>query len=214
MVMTPKQKLKIYKGELIIVAIASLLSITLLVISVTVNNEVMDELEQLRFKQAAQVRIINNLLDTQQMLTEISGQFESSKLNGFYGDEDRLRWAEALKDSALHLKLPHLKYSITPQKKIGELGMGFSPGVLLSQSIMDVEASLLHEGDLLSLSKALSAEKGLYRVLGCELEKDGDGLADTIQKNVSLKCALAWHTVKYDPVQDSVIEEDVGLGIE
>jgi hypothetical protein len=36
--MTPKQKLKIYKGELIIVAIASLLSITLLVISVTVNN--------------------------------------------------------------------------------------------------------------------------------------------------------------------------------
>ena len=214
MVTTLRQKLKLYKGELIVVVIASLLLITLLVISVTVNNEVMGELEQLRFKQAAQVRKINNLLDTQQMLTDISGKFESIKLSGFYGDEDRLRWAEALKDSALRLKLPHLKYSISPQKKVGELGIGFLPGVFLSQSIMEIGASLLHEGDLVSLSKALSAEQGLYRVLGCELEKGSDGLANTIQRNVSLKCSLAWHTVKYDPAQESVIEEDVGLGIE
>jgi len=213
MVKVPKKQLELYKSELIIVTFASLLSIALLVMSVGVNNAATHELEQLISKEEAQVNQINNLLATQQILKDIGSKFEALKLHGFYGDEDRLRWAEALKASSLRLKLPNLKYSISPQNKVEELAADFLPGLLLSQSVMDIEASLLHEGDMLSLSRALSAQQGLYRVLGCELKKSDDASVNAIQNNVSLKCSLAWHTVKYDSEQDNMIEEDIGLGI-
>jgi len=214
MVKMPQKKIELYKSELIIVAFACLLSIALLVMSVDVNKAARHELEQLVFKKDAQVNKINNLMATQQMLKDIGSKFEALKSNGFYGSEDRLPWAEALKDSSQRLKLPNLKYSISPQEKVEKLAISFLPSLMLSQSVMNIEADLLHEGDLLSLSEALSTQLGLYRVVGCELEKGDDISVNTIQKNVSLKCSLAWHTLKYDPAQNDAIEEDIDLGIE
>lgn len=208
-----KKQLKRYKNELILVALAGFVSITLLGVSFSFNNEITGELEQLKYENAVHNRKINDLVDAKQLLKDIGSKFDAIKINGFYGNEDRLSWAEALKGSSLRLKLPNLKYSISPQETVMELAVGFLPGLLLSQSIMKIEADLLHEGDLLSLSAALSAEPGLYRLLGCELEKGDDISVNTIQKNVSLTCSLAWYTVKHDSSQDSPIEEDIDLEI-
>lgn len=208
-----KDQLELYKSELVTAGIACVISLGLLVVAFTYNGSMTDEFEQLNTQAADQTKEINKLVEAKQLLEDIGGQFEHIKSNGFYGNEDRLSWAEALKRTASQLKLPNLKYSISPQEKVSELAVGFLPGLVLSQSTMNIEADLLHEGDLLSLSETLSSQSGLYRVLGCELQKEDVIVVKRIQKNVSLKCSLAWHTVKHDPSQDDMVEEDIDLEI-
>lgn len=147
------------------------------------------------------------------LLKDSGDSFTRLKAQGFYGEEDRLSWSETLKTTAQRLKLPKFKYSIRPQQNLPTIGPGYTPALLLSQSIMDIEADLLHEGDFIEISEQLSNMPGLFRVLGCELTKEKNVTLTEPHKNVALKCLQAWYTLQYSPEDEEMLVDDIDMEV-
>ena len=203
--------LKPYTRQLVILLIACVVSVSVLSIGHTRYNDAHSQKEQAITRVNQLNRETSQLEESQVFLDKTGMSFRNIQTQGFYGEEDRLLWGETLKATAQRLKLPKFKYSIRPQQQIGTVGSGFSPSLSLSQSIMDIEADLLHEGDFVSISEQLSKMPGLFRVIDCELIKEKEISLTEPNKNVSLKCSLAWHTVKHVVVDEEMIEDDIDL---
>jgi len=208
-----KEQFEPYKKELKFAVVAVLTSILLVGYSYSSNGNTFEYYEKLNGQRSGLKVEVDGLVEARDLLADIGTQFENIKVQGFYGDEDRLSWVEVLKVVSDRLKLPNLKYSISPQEKILKISDNSVPGFFLSQSIMSIEADLLHEGDMLDISEALSMQPGLFRLQGCELNKGESSSVYKNKKNMTLKCSLAWHTVEYNP--DEIVEEEViDLGTE
>lgn len=210
---TSKHYFEWYKKELIVAATMALVSIVLLAVTYSHNKEAIQQYERLVSTQDTLTNEIRVLVNAKTLLADIGTRFESVRLNGFYGAEDRLSWGEALKGAAQRLKLPNLKYSIAPQEQVVDVAVGYLPGLILSESVMKIEADLLHEGDLLTITEALSKQAGSFRLLGCALDKIEEISIRNIQKNVSLNCTLAWYTVKYDASEESEVDDELDMDI-
>lgn len=208
-----KLNLETYKKELIVVAVMVLLSTVLLIAAYSINQATSQQYKQLLSELDLLNSEVSEFVEEKKLLADIGTRFKGIQLNGFYGDEDRLSWGESLKDVSQRLKLPNLKYSIAPQEQVLDVAIGHLPSLTVSQSIMKIEADLLHEGDFLTISEVLSKQPGTYRLLGCELDKAEEVSIRKIQKNVSLNCTLAWYTVKYDSSARNAVEDDADMDI-
>jgi len=208
-----KCQIDLYKKELSIAVIAALVSVLLVAFSYNSKSNSFQRYEQLSNEKAGLKNEVNYLVEAKSLLANIGTRFEDIKVQGFYADEDRLPWVEVLKVVSERLKLPNLKYSISPQEKIPEISDSSFPGLVLSQSIMSIDADLLHEGDLLNISEALSKQPGLFSVQGCELNKTEGTSVRKIQRNMVFKCSLAWYTVKYTP-DETMVDEDLELDMD
>lgn len=200
------QALKPYSVQLILVAIATIVSIAILGAGYYYYTDAKQKNTQAIALQDSIYRDIDQLIENKRFLDNAGDSFTRIQAQGFFGDEDRLAWAETLKTTAQNLKLPNLKYSIRPQQAVSNIGPGVSPALHLSESIMDIEADLLHEGDFIEISKQLTKMPGLFRVQGCELNKAKEISLTEPAKNIALKCSLAWHTVKHSPIDDADID--------
>jgi len=140
---------------------------------------------------------IDRLIEDDEIIYSMSADFVQLTSKGFYAQEDRLAWSEILKQLSEQLKLPNFQYSISPQKNISNIGSGFQADLGLSESLMEIEADLLHEGDFLSITEQLSVfAPALFNVRGCFLKKEKFIALTHIKRNIALKCTLAWYTVK------------------
>lgn len=200
-----------YTRQLIFVAVAVVISIVILVSSYSHYSHAKQKKAQAIAQQDHLYWEINQYIEDKRFLDNIGQSFEQIKAQGFFGEEDRLSWAEAIKTTAQRLKLPNLKYSIRPQQEIADVGDGISPDLLVSQSIMDIEADLLHEGDFITMSEQLSRMPGLFRVLACDLRKEKEITLTEPSKNIGLKCSLAWNTAKYSPREDTFEDDEFDL---
>ena len=90
------------------------------------------------------------------------------------GEEQRLDWAQVLRDSATALRLPYLRYAAAPQQPFEAAYL--VPGVTapVMSTTMEVQAGLVHEVDLLRLIAKLREEApGFFGVTGCTLDRVG-----------------------------------------
>lgn len=205
--------LKPYSGQIVSLAISLSVSVAIVGVSYAWFKDAEAKLERAETQKRQLVLDIDQLRERQDFLAKADVSFEQVKSQGFFGDEDRLSWGEALKATAQRLKLPSLKYSIRPQMQISSVSPAYSPALILSESIMDIEAHLLHEGDFISLSEELSKLPGLFRVVDCNITKEKEIIITEPNKNISLKCSLAWHTVKYvESSESDFLEDDIDLG--
>ncbi|MBA3581432.1 MAG: hypothetical protein H0W44_03150 [Gammaproteobacteria bacterium] len=162
------------------------------------------------YQQAVEQRddVVNRLQEAQQnkSLYENNIQLYQRYLaNGLVGDEARLSWIEALEELRRDLILPSLKYSFEPRRiaEIAEsqrINVGGNIGLYITN--MQIEASLLHEGDLLTiLNKLKNPRLGYYEIISCKLDNHFPlgatlALAGISAPNVLMNCKLKWYTVK------------------
>lgn len=119
---------------------------------------------------------------------------------GFVGEERRIEWVDALRSIHQQHKLFGINYSIGAQEQyqpafalnLGSFG--------LYRSIMELELSMLHEGDLLTLLEALSEKQATpFMLRECEIKRvsrvDPDKLAPYFQAT----CELDWLTLREPP---------------
>jgi len=117
---------------------------------------------------------------------------------GVIGREHRLNWIETLRASSERIKLPGLRYGISPQKK-------YSPGFdvnlgkfALYSSSMSLTIDMLHEGDLVRLIRDMSKHaEGMFTITECKFVRAGKALnnkPDAI--NVSAECELQWLNIR------------------
>lgn len=153
---------------------------------------------------------IDQAVKDKTLLNEIGASFKKLKAQGFYGEEDRLALVETLTNTADSLKLPSFKYAISPQVQIQTVGLDFSTQLALMESVVSVEAELLHEGDFVQLGRNLSAfSEGAYLLKSCELTREKTLQLVEITKNVALSCSFAFYTITQTPLSDEIEHDDI-----
>jgi hypothetical protein len=120
---------------------------------------------------------------------------------GIIGAEQRLSWIEVLQQINKELKLPALKYEISPQAEADLPHLRLPQNIAIKVSNMNLVAGLLHEGDMIDLFRMLTAQaNGLYALQSCELASRMS--ASRIVRYqpgvayINLTCLLSWYTVE------------------
>ena len=128
---------------------------------------------------------------------QFEARFAELSEGGVVGEEQRLAWAQALRDSAEDLQLPYLRYTAAPRRvfEAPYLAAGSAP-VLATD--MEIDAGLVHEGDLLRLFARLQNDApGFVSITGCTLERVGSDTAPESDKaNVASNCQLRWFSIQ------------------
>jgi hypothetical protein len=117
---------------------------------------------------------------------------------GAIGSEQRLGWAATLRDLASGLGLPYLRFSTGPQVTIAADQLPTDAATTRS-STMEIQAGLVHEGDLLRLLAGLRAAPGLFSVQACRLERSGTVAPEPGKANLAGVCQLQWLSVDPQP---------------
>jgi hypothetical protein len=121
---------------------------------------------------------------------------------GVVGEEQRLAWAQVLRDTAADLGLPYLRYTAAPRQPFEPDWLMTGAEAPVAATVMELQAGLVHEGDLLGLLERLREEApGHFAVTGCALERVGAEAPPAPDKaNVAATCQLRWHSIAVGPV--------------
>lgn len=136
--------------------------------------------------------------DERRLIEDYLPRFEELDAKGIIGEEHRLNWVEALRDAASRVKLPGLRYQIYKQEEYTP-EFPIETGTLrLYGSDMNLEISLLHEGDLPALLRVLKRQaQGVYSVRACTVVRaDSELHKDPKKPNLEATCDLTWFTIR------------------
>lgn len=118
----------------------------------------------------------------------------------WYGERaiksDKLSWMEQLQLQAENLILPAMAYSIKARQP-NKINATLTGGVSVYSTPIELQAGLVHEGQLLSLFKELKeAGLGLFSIDYCKLALiEGHTVFKPAVVNINSTCILNWHEV-------------------
>jgi len=188
--------IKVFKIELLQLLAVIAFTAFILTLSTFYKDDIDQQMISVTSQQGQLNAEIDRLIEDEALLNDMGAMLELLKEKGFYGTEDRLAWTEVLKQVSERLKLPSFKYSIEPQRDISNIGSGFQSNLGLSESVMEIEADLLHEVDFSTIVQQLNDfAPGAFRVDECKITKEGVISLSQIKRNLSINCTLAWYTV-------------------
>lgn len=134
--------------------------------------------------------------------------------DGIVADQDRLQFLERMTSIRESLQLYALGLSMGEQISyvVPYPPQDPLPGepVTLYQTPINLDLSLLHEGDLLRMLDRLLSLPGLFQPTECVIDLDSsssDGLTQ-LRENLSARCRLNWYSFDL-PQSDSITQEGV-----
>lgn len=127
------------------------------------------------------------------IIRQTIARFDALTQQGLIGPENRLDWANALRNAALKHRIEHLEFSIEPQRSLGKLDTAGQ--FHLNASQMKLSLNLLHEGEILRLLEDLgSRSDAMLFPQHCLLRKiSGQKPGET--NAVRAECKLDWITI-------------------
>lgn len=149
------------------------------------------------------------LADLDQQRTELAvrlrarekyaARFRELRASGFAGAEQRLAWAQAIRDSATALGLPYVRYAVGPQQQFTAPWLPGDLATPVAVTTVDLQVGLVHELDLLRLLERLHEAPGLLDVAGCALERADENFAPAPDRaNLAGSCRLRWFSIPVD----------------
>ena len=139
---------------------------------------------------------INSSVASNQIIDEFESNFLRLVNQGVVGSEDRLSWFETIQNTAKKRGMPLVKYSISSQQALEEKNIKSDyNGIDVYKSVMTLDITMAHEGDLFALLNDLERADGLYTVDKCDIEKVGAKMVDT-ENNMKAFCELGWYTFR------------------
>lgn len=116
---------------------------------------------------------------------------------GFIGTEQRLNWVESLRAANAKAGLFGVDYQLTAQEPFPYAAKDNPVGDRVKHSRMRLSFGVVHEGDLMRLFRALSAQQpGMFALNRCSLDRAGrQGAPVPRQANLSAECELSWVTI-------------------
>jgi hypothetical protein len=178
---------------------AVIVSVILLIIAVSYDNTQQTVASRLESDLAtAKLRYENARRDKALYRQYVEAYLDYSK-RGVIGTEQRLNWIEELQEINKQLKLPSLKYEISPQTDAEIPGVEVPGNIAVHSSTMHLSAGLLHEGDGLYILDALRKKAGgFYALQECKMDSNvPEGRPDYHPNTayVDMDCKLDWYTV-------------------
>lgn len=115
---------------------------------------------------------------------------------GFVGEERRIEWVDTLRTIHQQHKLFGIKYSIGAQEQFKPAFTLNTGSFGLYRSVMKLELSMLHEGDLLTLINSLAAEQSTpFMLRECEISRVAKVNPDKLAPYFLANCELDWLTI-------------------
>ena len=116
---------------------------------------------------------------------------------GFVGVEQRLNWVESLRAANAQAGLRSVDYQLIAQEPFPYVAKDNPVGDRVKHSRMRLSFGVLHEGELMRLFRALSAQQpGLFTLNSCSLDRAGrQGAPLPKQANLTAECELSWLTI-------------------
>jgi len=135
--------------------------------------------------------------EEERLIKEYYPRFLDLYNNGVIGREQRLNWTEVLRGAAREMNLPRLNYQIESQSAYTP-GYSVNTGKFqLFSSRMNLDMSLVHEGDLFALLETLDEEaRGIYSPVTCSMRKGGRIVEEPGAANITANCELQWYTIR------------------
>lgn len=138
---------------------------------------------------------INSSVANNQIIDQFEANFLKLVNQGVVGAEDRLSWFETLQNAAKRRGMPLVKYSISSQEAVNEKNISSEyAGINVYKSIMTLDITMAHEGDLFALLNDLKKADGLYTVDKCDIEKSIEESADV--NSMRARCQIGWYTLR------------------
>ena len=161
---------------------------------------------------------LSSLLQHQQALTQATNRYIKSgeeKVSiiqhlpryqrlvnqGAVGEEHRIEWVDALRNTHKDNKLFSIKFAIGVQSPYPSTLMPNVEPFKPYHSLMKIELSLLHENDLLVLLDSLG-QKNLspFILQQCEMTRQNANISNSLTANIQAKCDLDWITL-HEPLR-------------
>ena len=153
------------------------------------------ELQQQQLNQARQRYQASG--QEKEIITKYLPLYRQLIQDGFIGEERRLEWVDGLRTIHQQNKLFGINYTISTQE-------GYQPTFALNvgpfalhRSVMKLELSMLHEGDLLTLINTLDAQQSTpFITRDCEITRTGPINPNNLTPNLRANCELDWFTIR------------------
>jgi hypothetical protein len=143
-------------------------------------------------------RLYKNMVNDIDLLEQYTTKYSDYKATGLVGGERRLSWIESLESTNSVLKLPKLSFTLLPQEDFVRPGLKVDRNVEVKSSPMQLDISLMHEGDLFALFDGLALSiSNLFTVDSCTISLMG-GVGqqfNTQSANLNANCVIRWISI-------------------
>ncbi len=114
---------------------------------------------------------------------------------GFIGEERRIAWLDALRAANQAVRLFGVDYHIDPQRPYAYASELAAPELVLRESTMKLNLSLLHEEDLPRFFATLARQNaGLFVLDKCAVRRLDPGTVLGYRPHLAADCELSWIT--------------------
>ncbi len=185
---------RVLRRPLILLAVSLLLSAAMFIGGQEYESQQQQQYQQSLSSLRTMHRQYKTLVEDIALIDEYRGQYTSYLDSGLIGPERRLSWIESLESSNDVIRLPSLSYDLQPQSGFSRPELKVPRDVIVRGSPMDLNLSLLHEGDLFAYFDALKDSiSTLFSVDSCTITRTKfDSPVNTKSPNLSSKCRLQW----------------------
>lgn len=142
--------------------------------------------------------------DEQDIIVRHQDNYRQLQQAGFVGDEQRIKWLDALRAVNQKAELFGVSYQIAPQQPY-VFASELAPGAMsVHQSVMKLRFALLHEGDLARFFDLLSRQDaGIYVPDTCTVQRTPGNPTLRYQPNLMADCEISWITVQPNADKES-----------
>jgi len=126
-----------------------------------------------------------------------SERFKALESTGIFVAEQRVDWVDSLQAAIRSMKLPNVKYEVSPQRLSADDLLRDADSILIYASPLKVEMNLLHEQDMITLLDRLERNvMGRFLVDSCEMKRAEEKFGYYLDRpNLGVTCQLRWLTL-------------------
>ena len=126
-----------------------------------------------------------------------SERFKELEAEGVFVAEQRVDWVDGLQTAIREMKLPNVKYEVSPKGLSTDYSLLAADSILIYASPLKIEMNLLHERDMIMLLDRLERKvMGRFLVDRCEMRRAELKFGYYLDRpNLGVTCHLRWLTM-------------------
>ena len=196
------------RPALIVVVLAVIFSCLLLFLGADYRQHMADYYD-LKSAEYSDVEMqLEEVREDKEILAVYLDKFNALEKTGVFDNKRRVEWVDAVNNARKNMKLPLVRYQISPQVEFSAEYLMGDGEVNVRTSQVKLEAGLLHEADLVDLFKWMDQyAPGQMHVSDCKMRRSEDKFGYYADRpNLKLYCELLWFTIH------PIVEEGVDVG--
>lgn len=185
------------RPSLIVMGMALLFAVVLKMIGYGYLNEMTLRYQQTNAEHNGAQSRLSELQEDGKIITGYREKFSLLERAGLFDSKKRVEWVDAVNSVRNKMKLPLVRYQISPQSEFQPSYLPVDEYISVMSSNIRFEAGLLHEDDLVDLFAWMARYvPGQLHLSACELNRSEEYFGYYADRsNLNVICDLNWLTI-------------------